>query len=177
MPSTAKYFTHASRDEHDIYLLILHSTSGGGTAEQMRQYQARGERESSYHYAIDAAGGVATIVEPDDIAWHAGNWATNQRSIGIGLIGVAGQSKFPAPQLAALIALMARLSNRFDLSLKRVYDYADGRLYLPFGVAQHANVPGSDHTDVAPAFPIRDICARARAVRNAKYGIPKAESA
>ncbi len=175
MTTTAKHYTPASRDEDDIYLLILHSSSGAGTAEELRQYFARGERQVSYHYIIDAAGKLATSVEPDDIAYHAGNWDTNKRSIGIGLIGVAGQATFPAAQLRTLIELMGNLSNRFDLSLLRVYDYADGRLYLPFGVAQHANVWGADHTDIAPRFQIRDICAKARDYRNKKHGIPRVE--
>jgi N-acetyl-anhydromuramyl-L-alanine amidase AmpD len=177
MTSTAKHYTKATRDEDDIYLLILHSSSGAGTAEQLRQYFAKGERQVSYHYIVDAKGNVVTSVDPQDIAYHAGNWNTNQRSIGIGLIGVAGQSKFPRPQLDALVRLMARLSHEYDLSLRRVYDYVDGRLYLPFGVAQHANVWGADHTDISPKFPIRDICAHARDHRNKVYGVPKVEHA
>jgi N-acetyl-anhydromuramyl-L-alanine amidase AmpD len=175
MTSTAKHYTNATRDENDVYLLILHSSSSRGTAEEMRQYFARGERQVSYHYIIDAQGHTVVSVDPQDIAYHAGNWDTNKRSIGIGLIGVAGQHSFPAAQLKALVALMAKLSHDFDLSLKRVHDYIDGRAYLRFGVAQHANVPGADHTDISPRFPIRDICAHARSLRNVKYGVPKVE--
>jgi N-acetyl-anhydromuramyl-L-alanine amidase AmpD len=175
MPTTAKHYMPANRDEDDIYLLILHSTSGTGSAEQLRQYFARGEREVSCHYIVDAEGHVAQSVDPKDIAYHSGNWNTNQRSIGIELVGLEGQSIFPRPQLESLIKLMARLSNEFNLSLRRVYDYVDGRIYLPFGVAQHANVWGSDHTDVSPAFPIRELCARARDRRNKTYGVPKVE--
>jgi N-acetyl-anhydromuramyl-L-alanine amidase AmpD len=173
--TTAKHYTPASRDAEDIYLLILHSTSGTGTAEQLRQYFAAGERQVSAHYIVDAKGAVATSVEPKDIAWHAGNWDTNRRSIGIELVGVAGQSVFPKAQLDGLVRLMARLSDKYNLSLRRVYDYNDGRIYLPFGVAQHANVWGGNHTDISPRFAIRDICAHARDYRNKQYGIPVAE--
>jgi N-acetyl-anhydromuramyl-L-alanine amidase AmpD len=175
MTSTAKHFTRAARDEDDIFLLLLHSTSGGGSAADLVRYFARGERVASAHVIVDAVGGVAWSVDPNDIAWHAGNWDVNRRSIGIELVGNAGQYSFPLPQLQALIALMARLSHRYDLSLKRIYDYADGRVALPFGVAQHANVWGNDHTDIAPRFPIRDICANARDHRNKMYGIPRFE--
>jgi N-acetyl-anhydromuramyl-L-alanine amidase AmpD len=175
MATTAKHYTPANRDEDDIYLLILHSTSGTGTAEQLRQYFATGERAVSAHYIVDAAGRVANSVAPKDIAWHAGNWDTNKRSLGIELVGVAGQASFPRPQLDGLVDLMARMSDKYNLSLKRVYDYNDGRIYLPFGVAQHANVWGGTHTDIAPRFPIRDICAHARDRRNKRYGIPKVE--
>jgi N-acetyl-anhydromuramyl-L-alanine amidase AmpD len=175
MTSTAKHYTPADRDAKDIYSLILHSSSGAGTAEQLRQYFVKGERQVSYHYIVDAAGKVVTAVEPEDIAWHAGNWALNKRSIGIGLIGKAGQSAFPLPQLTALVKLMARLSHDFNLSLRRVYDYNDGRIDIPFGVAQHANVWGADHTDISPAFKIRDVAAHARDLRNKTYGIPKVE--
>jgi N-acetyl-anhydromuramyl-L-alanine amidase AmpD len=175
MTSTAKHYTPAKRDEDDIWLMILHSSSGSGSAEQLRQYFARGEREVSYHYIIDASGHVVTSVDVEDIAYHAGNWDVNKRSIGIGLIGVAGQATFPLPQLAALIGLMAKLSHQYDLSLLRVYDYLDGRIQLPFGVAQHANVWGADHTDISPRFAIRDVCAKARDRRNKLFGIPRTE--
>ena len=177
MPTTAKHYTPASRDADDIYLLLLHSTSGTGSAEQLRQYFATGERQVSAHYIVDASGRQALSVEPKDIAYHAGNWDINRRSIGIELVGVAGQSAFPVPQLMSLTKLMAQLSERFDLSLRRVYDYNDGRIYLPFGVAQHANVWGGDHTDISPRFAIRDVCAHARDYRNKMYGVPRVERA
>ncbi len=177
MPTTARHYTPANRDEDDIFLLLLHSTSGTGTAEDLRKYFARGEREVSAHYIIDASGREAMSVDPKDIAYHAGNWDVNRRSIGIELVGVAGQHKFPLPQLTGLVKLMARLSSKFDLSLKRIYDYNDGRIFLPFGVAQHANVWGGDHTDISPQFAIRDITAHARDYRNKMYGVPKVERA
>jgi N-acetyl-anhydromuramyl-L-alanine amidase AmpD len=177
MATTAKHYTQANRTDKDVYLLLLHSTSGTGSAEDLRKYFARGEREVSAHFIVDAKGAYSTSVEPKDIAWHAGNWDVNKRSIGIELVGVAGQSSFPAPQLKSLVGLMAQLSHEFDLSLKRVYDYNDGRIYLPFGVAQHRNVWGNDHTDIAAKFPIRDIAAHARDARNKMYGIPPNERA
>jgi N-acetyl-anhydromuramyl-L-alanine amidase AmpD len=177
MTSTAKHYTSAQRGPEDIYLLILHSTSGSGTAQNLVDYFARGERPVSAHYIIDADGRVGNSVDPQDIAWHAGNWDVNKRSIGIELVGVAGQASFPYPQLRSLHKLMARLSDKYDLSLKRVYDYADGRILLPFGVAQHANVWGGDHTDISPKFAIRDACAHARDYRNKMYGVPKFEGA
>jgi N-acetyl-anhydromuramyl-L-alanine amidase AmpD len=176
MPTTARHYTPAQRDEDDIFLLILHSTSGTGTAEDLRRYFAKGERQVSAHYIVDAAGRQAQSVEPKDIAWHAGNWDINRRSIGIELVGVAGQHQFPRPQLDGLVSLLGHLSHEYNLSLKRVYDYADGRVHLPFGVAQHANVWGGDHTDIAAGFPIRDIAAHARDRRNKRYGVPRVEA-
>jgi N-acetyl-anhydromuramyl-L-alanine amidase AmpD len=175
MASTAKHFTPANRDADDIFLLLLHSTSGSGSAADLVRYFAQGERQVSAHHIVDAKGDIATSVESKDIAYHAGNWDVNKRSIGIELVGKAGQATFPRPQLNALVDLMAFLSDEYDLSLKRIYDYNDGRIQLPFGVAQHANVWGNDHTDIAPRFPIRDICAHARDRRNKHYGVPKVE--
>jgi N-acetyl-anhydromuramyl-L-alanine amidase AmpD len=176
MTTTAKHYTPASRDADDIFLLILHSTSGTGTAEDLRRYFAQGDRPVSAHYIVDAEGNSAMSVEPKDIAYHAGNWDVNQRSIGIELVGKAGQVAFPGPQLNTLVNLMARLSHDYELSLRRVYDYVDGRLYLPFGVAQHANVYGGDHTDIGPGFAIRDVAAHATDRRNKRYGRPRQES-
>lgn len=44
----------------------------------------RAGASTSAHYVVEA-GRVACIVSPRDIAWHAGNWGWNQRSIGIEL--------------------------------------------------------------------------------------------
>jgi N-acetyl-anhydromuramyl-L-alanine amidase AmpD len=169
-------FTPANRTDDDIFLLILHSSEGSGSAKSLGSYLQTNDRQVSYHYGIDAEGNVEKYVDPSDISWGAGNWAVNTRCINIGLIGFGASNAFTNAQLEALVSLMAELSHRYDLSLRRVYDYFVGRVRLPFGVAQHRNVPGADHTDIGPKFPLRLLCTHARARRNERYGIPKFEA-
>lgn len=51
-------------------------------AESVARYLCREGGNSSAHDVV-TAGHVRTIVDPDNIAWHAGVWAGNVRSIGI----------------------------------------------------------------------------------------------
>ncbi len=171
-----RHFTPANRDADDIFLLILHSSEGTGSAKELGAYFQGTDREVSYHYGIDAEGQVEKYVDPSDISWGAANWDVNKRCINIGLVGYGAKHSFTNAQLEALVTLMAELSHRYDLSLRRVYDYFAGRVMLPFGVAQHRNVRGADHTDISSKFPIRLLCTHARARRNERYGIPKFEA-
>jgi N-acetyl-anhydromuramyl-L-alanine amidase AmpD len=169
-------FTQANRTDDDIFLMILHSSEGTGSAKALGDYFQTTDRQVSYHYGIDANGVVEKYVDPSDISWGAANWDVNKRCINIGLVGYGAKNAFTIAQQETLVSLMAELSHRYDLSLRRVYDYFAGRVMLPFGVAQHRNVPGADHTDIGPDFPIRLLCTHARARRNERYGIPKFEA-
>jgi hypothetical protein len=53
-----------------------------GDPERIAQYLCRKNGTSSAHYVV-TAGEVWCIVDPDNIAWHAGNWPANETSIGI----------------------------------------------------------------------------------------------
>jgi hypothetical protein len=50
--------------------------------EKIAHYLSREDGDSSAHY-VTTAGQVWCIVDPDLIAWHAGNWTGNLQSIGI----------------------------------------------------------------------------------------------
>lgn len=51
-------------------------------AEGIAKYLSRDDGDSSAHYVV-TAGNVWCIVDPDLVAWHAGNWGGNLASIGI----------------------------------------------------------------------------------------------
>lgn len=51
-------------------------------AQQIALYLSREDGSSSAHYTT-TAGHVWCIVDPDNVAWHAGNWQGNLTSIGI----------------------------------------------------------------------------------------------
>lgn len=70
-----------------IDFLILHTTeTTAASAEKMFQTPGRGV---GAHYLVTSKGEVRQFVRERDIAYHAGNWEYNTRSIGIELEGWA----------------------------------------------------------------------------------------
>lgn len=62
-------------------IVIHHWGDDGQKFEQVCEFFASGPGTSA-HFVVEA-GRCAQLVEIKDVAWHAGNWAANQRSIGI----------------------------------------------------------------------------------------------
>lgn len=76
---------------------------------------ARGAQTSA-HYVVEA-GRVACLVDPADVAWHAGDWAVNVRSIGLELN--PRQSDGDYATAAELIARLRSIYGDFPLSPHR----------------------------------------------------------
>ncbi len=68
-------------DESVDTIVIHHWGNDGQRFENICNFFAGGPGTSA-HFVVEA-GRCAQLVEIKDIAWHAGNWAANQRSIGI----------------------------------------------------------------------------------------------
>ena len=75
-------FTAANRTIDDIDTIVIHHWGNDGQRfEDVCNFFAGGPGTSA-HFVVEA-GRCAQLVDIKDIAWHAGNWAANQRSIGI----------------------------------------------------------------------------------------------
>lgn len=78
----ATSFTEANRTIDDIDTIVIHHWGDDNQRfEKVCEFFAGGPGTSA-HFVVEA-GRCAQLVEIEDIAWHAGNWAANQRSIGI----------------------------------------------------------------------------------------------
>ena len=84
---TAPAQTKAKRGAAAIDTIVIHhwddaakKPTFGGTVAWLTRKGA----STSAHYVVEA-GKVACLVSPKHIAWHAGNWSWNSRSIGIEL--------------------------------------------------------------------------------------------
>lgn len=110
--------------------VILHTTETGVEATERIFHTPR--RGVSAHYLVTMAGGVRQFVRERDIAYHAGNWDYNTRSIGIELEGWADgrpeatdePARFawqtPA-QSEALVQLVKWICDRHGLPKDRVH--------------------------------------------------------
>jgi len=68
-------------DERNITYIVIHVMDGyfEGTIDWFQNPDS----QASAHYLVSQEGEIVQMVREKDIAWHAGNWEYNQRSIGI----------------------------------------------------------------------------------------------
>ncbi|MEU2337119.1 N-acetylmuramoyl-L-alanine amidase [Streptomyces sp. NPDC006654] len=122
-------------DEHRIDRVIVHvaQQSYAGT---LATFQNPKQRVSAHYLVRSADGHVAQCVRETDIAWHAGNWDYNTRSIGIEHEGWVDRPEYFTDLLYAESArLTASICERYGIPKDREH------------VIGHVEVPGTDHTD------------------------------
>jgi N-acetylmuramoyl-L-alanine amidase len=108
---------------------VLHYTGMATTADALARL-CDPLAEVSCHYLLSETGQTLRLVPEEARAWHAGagRWGdvtdVNSRSIGIELANT-GAHPFPAPQMAALVALLAGLLQRHAIPPARVIAHSD----------------------------------------------------
>ena len=110
-------------------LVVLHYTTNDDAETAIRTL-TNPQREVSAHYLIGRDGRIVQLVDEDRRAWHAGAsyWRgtrdVNSASIGIELDN-NGNEPFPAPQIDALLALLADLRKRYGIPAANVVGHSD----------------------------------------------------
>ncbi|MFG3280699.1 N-acetylmuramoyl-L-alanine amidase [Streptomyces sp. NPDC048111] len=99
-------------------------------------------KQVSAHYVTRSADGyIAQMVREHDIAWHAGNWDYNTRSIGIEHEGwVDRPAYFTNALYERSAALTANICDRYGIPKDREH------------ILGHYQIPGTDHTDPGPEW-------------------------
>ena len=74
-------FTKAHRSPESLDKIVIHVTEGAfwGSVRWLQSPRAH----ASSHYVVARSGRIIQLVHLSDIAWHAGNWGTNEQSVGI----------------------------------------------------------------------------------------------
>jgi N-acetylmuramoyl-L-alanine amidase-like protein len=124
-------YTNSDRRAKDIDIIVVHVAQGSysGTIGWFEKPRS----DVSAHYVVNRKGKVAQCVRNEDIAWHAGDWSYNRRSIGIEHAGYASEPR-TARQYRASARLSAYLSKQFGIRLDRQH------------VIGHRDVPGVNKT-------------------------------
>ncbi|MDG4808898.1 N-acetylmuramoyl-L-alanine amidase [Micromonospora sp. WMMD1120] len=138
-PASTSNYTVASRPgSHPVDRIVIHVTQGsyGGSISWFQNPAAR----VSAHYTVRSSDGAVTqSVREKDIAWHAGNWTYNTRSIGIEHEGyVDNPAWFTDAMYRASAALTRTLAARYGVPRDRSH------------IIGHVEVPGATHTDPGP---------------------------
>ncbi|GII90486.1 amidase [Sinosporangium siamense] len=117
-------------EDRKIDYIVIHDTEGSfrGVPSMVNN-----PRYVSWHYTIRSEDGhVAQHVRTGDIAWHAGNWDINSRSIGIEHEGylARGGTWYTEAMYRASAKLVRHLADEHDIPLDRAH------------IIGHDNVPG-----------------------------------
>ncbi|QNN53255.1 N-acetylmuramoyl-L-alanine amidase [Nocardioides mesophilus] len=134
-PAAPTNYTDASRGRRKVNRIIIHVTQGSWAGSV--NWFANPNAAVSAHYVVRSSDGkIAQCVKNQDIAWHAGNWDYNTRSIGIEHEGfVDDPAWFTEEMFRSSAKLVAYLHGQWGIPLDR--DHIIG----------HNEVPGSSHTD------------------------------
>ena len=120
--------------EYPIEYVVIHYTAGMGFPIP---YGPGGLA----HYGIAQDGRVEQTLPEKHIAWHAGNWAINCRSVGIEHVGYGRPADWTDALLRSSAKLTAAICKKYRIPVDRAH------------IIGHSEVPGANHTDVGPAFP------------------------
>lgn len=132
-------------DRTKVDTVVIHTSEG--TADSAiswfgMDHKPSGQGPTSAHYLIGQDGKIYSLVPEAKIAYHAGNWDVNVKSIGIELEGKSADSSiFTLAMLASLVILVRDICRRFAIPMDRKH------------IIGHNEVSGATHTDPGKFFP------------------------
>ncbi|MCL2733207.1 MAG: N-acetylmuramoyl-L-alanine amidase [Actinomycetia bacterium] len=136
--STSNYTVSSRPTAYPVNLVVIHVTQET-FADTITLFQDPTHAAAAHYVVRSADGAIDQCVREKDIAWHAGNWDYNTRSIGIEHEGWVDQpSYFTTAMYHASAALTAEICDKYGIPKDR--DHIIG----------HYQVPGTDHTDPGP---------------------------
>lgn len=140
-------FTKAHRPIQSIEKIVVHVTEGSfwGSVQWLQSPRAH----ASSHYVVSRSGKIVQLVHLSDIAWHAGNWRTNVRSVGIEHEGFTyGPAGFTAAQYRASARLTAWIARRALMPINRRTVIGHAEVPAPGG----GSGGSAGHTDPGPRW-------------------------
>jgi hypothetical protein len=136
--STANYTVADRPTTYPVNLVVVHVTQET-FADTIRLFQDPAHAASAHYVVRSSDGAVDQCVREQDVAWHAGNWDYNTRSIGIEHEGWVDQpSYFTTAMYHASAALAAAVCDKYGIPKDRNH------------IIGHVQVPGTNHTDPGP---------------------------
>lgn len=140
-------YSDYSRGSGDIDMVVIHTAEGSYSGTYA--WFANCSAEASAHYVVRSSDGQITqMVKEADVAWHAGNWDYNLRSVGIEHEGyVSDCGYYTDAMYAASAALTADIASREGVSLDRSHIIGHDEVPDPdgsgWGGSGHHTDPGS----------------------------------
>ncbi|WP_416979566.1 N-acetylmuramoyl-L-alanine amidase [Streptomyces sp. T028] len=121
-------------DDYGVDMVVVHVTQGD-LASAVEAFEDPGHRAAA-HYIVGQDGSVTQMIRELDVAYHAGNRAYNERSVGIEHEGFVDRPEdFTDAMYEASARLTAGICERYGIPVDREH------------IIGHVEVPGTDHTD------------------------------
>ncbi|WP_199549413.1 N-acetylmuramoyl-L-alanine amidase [Streptomyces sp. N35] len=141
VPASSSNQTASNRPTtYPLTHIVIHVTQET-YADTLGIFQNPAKQVSAHYVVRSADGNVAQCVRDRNIAWHAGNWTYNTRSIGIEHEGFVDQPEwFTHAMYESSAALTAHLCATYDIPRDREH------------IIGHNEVPGATHTDPGPLW-------------------------
>ncbi|MET7385917.1 N-acetylmuramoyl-L-alanine amidase [Streptomyces sp. NPDC005529] len=138
-PATSSNYTASDRPQsYDLDYVIIHVTQATYT-DTLSIFRNPAKKVSAHYVVRSADGHVAQCVRERNVAWHAGNWDYNTRSIGIEHEGWVDKPAYFTDALYEESAkLTAAICDQYGIPKDRAH------------ILGHYQVPGTDHTDPGP---------------------------
>ncbi|WP_395369018.1 N-acetylmuramoyl-L-alanine amidase [Streptomyces tubercidicus] len=136
VPANRANFTAADRPaQYPVERVVVHVTQET-YRDTLKLFQDPAHKAAAHYVVRSADGYVAQCVRERDVAWHAGNWNYNTRSIGIEHEGwIDDPTWFTDPLYTQSALLTAAICDRYGIPRDREH------------IIGHVEVPGTDHTD------------------------------
>jgi N-acetyl-anhydromuramyl-L-alanine amidase AmpD len=137
-------YTQATRTADDIRFIVIHVSEGSflGTVDWLRNPNAH----ASANFVVGRTGQVQELVPLHDIAWHAGNWPYNVRSVGIENEGYTDDpAGFTMPEYRATARLAAVIARRSAIPIDRHHIIGHDQVPDPNDPLQGGGI--DNHTD------------------------------
>lgn len=146
VPAAPTNYTVANRPvDYPIDMIVIHDIEGS-YASAIKMFQDP-KRLGSAHYIVSYKGQVTQMVAEKNIAWHAGNWDYNTRSIGIEHEGYAAINTYTSKEYYASARVAASICSRWGVPLDRKHVIGHSQVPDPnnpklFGGSEHHTDPG-----------------------------------
>ncbi|WP_329612110.1 N-acetylmuramoyl-L-alanine amidase [Streptomyces brevispora] len=136
--STSNYTVSKRPSAYPVQYVIIHVTQET-FSDAVAIFQNPAKQVSAHYVVRSVDGYIDQCVREQNIAWHAGNWDYNTRSIGIEHEGYVDQPSYFTNAMYEKSALLtASICDRYGIPKDRTH------------ILGHAQVPGTDHTDPGP---------------------------
>jgi len=136
--STSNYTVSTRPSAYPVQYVIIHVTQET-FSDAVAIFQNPAKQVSAHYVVRSSDGYIDQCVREKNIAWHAGNWDYNTRSIGIEHEGYVDQPAYFTNAMYEQSALLtASVCDRYGIPKDRAH------------ILGHAQVPGTDHTDPGP---------------------------
>ncbi|MEU9125976.1 N-acetylmuramoyl-L-alanine amidase [Streptomyces sp. NPDC048506] len=136
VPANPANYTAAKRPtKYPINMVVVHVTQET-YQDTLGLFQDPAHKAAAHYVVRSADGHIAQCVRERDVAWHAGNWSYNTRSIGIEHEGwIDDPTWFTETMYEHSARLTAAVCNRYGIPKDRRH------------IIGHVEVPGSTHHD------------------------------